>query len=217
MVTQSQAVPKGNLSIGIPVAFGQVILLPVIAEFSKRYPLVSTSLFFSDRMVDLIDEGFDILIRIGNLEDSRLIARPITTTELITCASKQYLDVEGSPTRIEELQNHNCLGYINQKTGKIMDWYFATSNETSTIQPSGKIHSTNGQALVDFALANIGIIQLHSYLVEQEIGQGNLIEIFPDCRVISHPISIIYPRKRYESLAVRALVDFFVNWFKAST
>lgn len=217
LITQSQSVPQGDLSIGVPVAFGQVILLPVIAEFSKRYPSISTSLFFSDRMVDLIDEGFDVVIRIGNLEDSRLIARPIKTTNLITCASKQYLSVEGSPTRIEELQNHNCLGYINQKTGKIMDWYFAISNDTSKIRPSGSIHSTNGKALVNFALANVGIIQLHSYLVEKEITKGNLIEIFPDYRIISHPISIVYPRKRYESLAVRTFVNFLVDKLKGAT
>ncbi|MEM8809715.1 MAG: LysR family transcriptional regulator [Cyanobacteria bacterium P01_G01_bin.38] len=216
-VTQSQSVPQGNLSIGIPVAFGQAVLLPVMAEFSKRYPLISTSLFFSDRMVDTIDEGFDIVIRIGNLEDSRLIARPIATTELITCVSKQYLDMEGSPTRVEELRNHNCLGYINQKTGKIMDWYFAISNDTSTIQPSGRIHSTDGNALVDFALANIGIVQLHSYLVEEEIAQGNLIELFPGYRVVSSPISIVYPRKRYESFAVRAFMNFFVERLKEAT
>lgn len=217
LITQSQLTPQGHLSIGLPVAFGHTVLSPVIAAFSQRYPLVSTSLFFSDRVVNLIEEGFDVVIRIGYLEDSRLIARQIATTELITCASQYYLDAEGKPTQIEDLAHHNCLGYINQKTGKIMDWYFAKSNDTATIHPSGRINSTNGTALVDYAMANLGIIQLHNYLVEREITQGNLVELFHSHRVASYPVSIVYPRKRYESLAVRAFIDFLVESVKQTS
>lgn len=212
LVTQSQTIPQGHLSVSMPLAFGRTVLSPAIVAFNQQCPLVSASITFSDRRVDLIEEGYDVVVRIGELEDSRLIVRPIATTELITCASQRYLEAHGMPKQVLDLQHHNCLGYINQKTGKVMDWYFAESNQTAMIHPTGSLNSTDGLALVNYAISHVGIVQLHNYLLEKALAQSNLVELFPDLRLSSHPISILYPRRRYESSAVKAFVNFLLEW-----
>lgn len=212
MVTSQTATPRGVLRLSAPMTFATMHLGALIPAFMQRHPEVSVELELNDRMVDLIDEGYDMAVRIGALADSNLVARRITTVQLITCASPNYLRQHGVPAEPKELATHACLLYGHARRG---EWAFRLGARTRKVAVSGPMRSNNGEMLRDAAIAGLGVIILPDFIVAAALADGRLVEVLEKFRPAAFAAYAVYPQHRQSSLLVHAFSDFLVERFRA--
>ncbi|MEO7071829.1 MAG: LysR family transcriptional regulator [Rhodanobacter sp.] len=208
MVTSQTAAPRGVLRLSAPMTFATMHLSALIPAFMQRYPEVLVELELNDRTVDLIGEGYDMAVRIGILADSSLIARRITSVQLITCASPDYLRRHGIPTAPEQLPAHDCLIYGHTRQG---EWTFRGAGRTRKISVSGPMRCNNGEMLRDAAIAGLGLVILPDFIVANALVDGRLVEVLEAFRPASFTVHAVYPQHRESSLLVRAFTDFLVE------
>ncbi len=210
MITNQTATPRGVLRLSAPMTFGTLHLGPLIPTFMQRHPDVSLELDLSDRAVDLIGEGYDMAVRIGTLADSSLIARRITSVQLITCASPDYLREHGIPIAPDQLAAHACLTYGQTRHG---EWAFRVGGRLRKISVNGPMRSNNGEMLRDAAIAGLGIIVMPDFIVAAALADGRLVEVLETFRCEGLTMYAVYPQHRESSLLVRAFSDFLVERF----
>lgn len=206
----------GILRLSAPLSFGFRCLAPLLAEFNRRHPRVTVELGLNDRLVDLIDEGWDLTIRIGRLANSRLIARKIAACELVVCASPSYLSEHGVPSRVEELSQHNCMGYLISELAGPNAWTFGTTNSVR-VPIGGNLCANNGDALVAAAVAGQGLIYQPTFIVSDALKTGVLVKLDfdqPSCNV--GDIFVVYPPGRRPPAKVRAMIDYLAASFPDS-
>lgn len=203
----------GTLRVNVPVSFGVREIVPLLAELAELHPALSVDLGLSDRTVDLVEEGWDVAIRIGRIEDQSLIARKIARCRMLVAASPAYLARRSSPTSISELGAHNCLGYTLSSSVGPDRWRFGLDG--SIIVPvTGNLHANNGDALVAAALAGQGMIYQPTFLVGDEIRAGRLVSITLDEPLMELPgVFAIYASNRRPPAKVRAFIDFLAGKF----
>lgn len=211
MIANQMATPRGVLRLSAPMTFATMHLGPLVPAFMQRYPEVSIELDLNDRTVDLIDEGYDMAVRIGTLADSSLIARRITTAQLITCASPDYLREQGAPTAPEQLAAHACLIYGHTRRG---EWTYRVGERKRRVSVNGSLRSNNGEMLRDAAIAGLGLIVLPDFIVAPALADGRLVEVLEDFRPEGFTVYAVYPQHRQSSLLVRAFSDFLVESFR---
>jgi DNA-binding transcriptional LysR family regulator len=205
-VRNSQAEPSGRLRISAPVNFGNAVLSPVICAVMQRYPKLEVQVELNDRFVDLIEEGFDVALRIRtNLPDSSLIARKLCKITRSVCAAPSYLKRMGMPKTPEELRDHACLIYSLSTSP--FDWKFGVGNRTATVRVNGGIQSNNGQFLMSFLHAGLGIALLPDFTVGDDIRAGRLKRILETYPVEPHDLYVVYPANRHQSPKLRAFMD----------
>jgi len=211
--SQAHATLQGSLKIALPSTFGLMHIGPAINEFSRVNPNIEFDLDFNDREVDLIQEGFDLAIRIANLPDSSLIARRLAPIQLVMCASPDYLEQKGTPQSPDELKQHQCLVY-----SLIRDFEYWQLTDSNGKQIRAKINpylkASTGEFLKDAAVEGQGIILLPSFIVYKEIERGTLVQLFKEYKLPPLNAYAIYPQTRHLSLRVRAFVDFLVKRFE---
>jgi DNA-binding transcriptional LysR family regulator len=207
---------RGTLRVSAPVSFGVREIAPLMPAFARAYPLVTIDLGLNDRMVDLIEEGWDMAIRIGNLGKSQMVVRKIAPCSSVLCASPGYLAERGTPTKIDDLSRHNCLGYtLSQEFGSD-SWTFGLKAEI-TVPISGNMRASNGDALIAAAVEGQGLAYGPTFLAHSELRAGRLISIELD-----HPTSPLrgvfaaYPPDRTPPAKVRAMIDFLAQQFSPS-
>lgn len=203
-ITNLQSTPTGHLKLTAPNTYGERTIAPLVNDFIARYPALNVQLQLSNKPLDLVDEGFDLGIRLGHLEDSSMMAKQLSSRQLHVCASPTYLSLFGLPTTLAELEQHNCL------LGTKEYWQFQDKGKRRNIRVKGNLRCNSGQALTDAALKDIGIVQLPDYYVLQHIKQGLLISVL-DQYIGSDGIWAIYPHNRHLSPKVRMLVDYFTE------
>jgi len=204
--------PIGTLRVSSALSFGQRHVAPILPEFLSRYPRLVVDLDFSDRFVDLIDEGFDVAIRVGDLPDSDLVARRLATARILLVASPSYLEEKGWPRRPADLAVHTCLLYRGR--GGPRYWGLGGDPETrETVRVDGPLIANNGDALKAAALAGLGIARLPSFLLDDALERGALCEVLPDHRPAPIPIHALYVPNRHLAAKVRYFVDFLANHF----
>ncbi len=211
MVSHQTATPRGVLRLSAPMTFATLHLGPLIPAFMQRHPDVSVELELNDRTVDLIGEGYDMAVRIGTLADSSLIARRISTAQLITCASPDYLRLYGRPTAPEQLAAHACLIYGHARQG---EWNFRSGDRTRKHAVTGPMRANNGEMLRDAAIAGLGLTVLPDFIVATALAQGRLVEVLQAFRPQGLTVYAVYPQHRQSSLLVRAFSDFLVECFR---
>ncbi|HEY1385355.1 MAG TPA: LysR family transcriptional regulator [Dongiaceae bacterium] len=205
-VRNSQAEPSGRLRISAPVNFGNAVLSPVICALMQRYPKLEVQVELNDRFVDLIEEGFDVALRIRtNLPDSSLIARKLCRITRSVCAAPSYLKRVGAPRTPEELKNHACLIYSLSTSP--FDWKFGAGNRTVTVRVNGGIQSNNGQFLMSFLHAGLGIALLPDFTVGEDIRSGRLKRLLETYPVDPHDLYVVYPANRHQSPKLRAFME----------
>jgi DNA-binding transcriptional LysR family regulator len=205
-VRDAQAEPSGRLRISAPVNFGNAVLSPVICAVMQRYPKLEVQVELSDRFVDLIEEGFDVALRIRtNLPDSSLIARRLCKITRSVCAAPSYLKRVGTPKTPEELKNHSCLIYSLSTSP--FDWKFGAGNRTVTVRVNGGIQSNNGQFLMSFLYAGLGVALLPDFTVGEDIRSGRLKRVLEAYPVEPHDLYVVYPANRHQSPKLRAFMD----------
>lgn len=198
--------PRGLLKVNAPVSFGIRHLGPAVASFMALHPELRVDLHVNDRVVDLVEEGFDMAIRIGRLTDSSLVARPLATTRLLLCASPAYLRRHGRPRSPADLAAHRCLSYSYASTRD--DWRMAgPEGSTVSVRVGWALRANNGDVLREAALQDQGIIRQPHFLVGAELKARRLVEVLPewDCGTLT--VNAVYPHRRHLSAKVRGFVE----------
>jgi len=202
----------GRLRVNAPVSFGIRHLSPLWGGFMQRYPQVELEIDLSDRIVDVVDEGFDAVIRISRLVDSTLVHRKLATTKIVPVASPDYIAARGLPRHPEELAGHDTIGYAYSTSGD--NWHFESDVEgVVEVATRPKARANNGDTCRSLALDGVGIAMEPDFLVAQDLAAGTLVHLFPNftCREIG--IYVVYPSRKHLSVKVRALVDFLAESF----
>ena len=211
-VRATTLVPRGTLRLTCAITFGIRHLAPAIAAFGAAHPDVSFEIELSDRAVDIVDEGFDLAIRIGGIGSQALVARRIGITELVCVASPSYLVRHGTPRAPEELSAHACLVYDYLATRDL--WRFTDAGGAEhAVRVRGPARSNNGQMLTALAAAGLGISLEPDFIVAPHIAAGRLTPLLPDYRVPAGPINAVYPSRRHLSAKVRSFIDFLAGRF----
>ncbi|MCK9796269.1 LysR family transcriptional regulator [Pseudomonas chlororaphis] len=197
--------PRGTLRLSAPLSFALAHLGCLLPQFLQRYPQVSVEVDLSDRPVDLISEGYDLVLRIGVLEDSTLIARRIASIQRVYCASPDYLARRGVPQLPEEVSSHDCLPYGH---GRQVQWRFQVKGKPVPINVSGRMRVNNGEVLKDAAIAGLGITYLPTFIVGEALQDGRLVPVLEDFAPEPLTLSAVYPQHRQGSRPVQALIEF---------
>lgn len=203
--------PRGSLRLNVPMSFGYRHVAPALAEFLDAHPDITIDMVLNDRVVDLLDEGFDAAVRIARLPDSALIARKLAPLKLVTCATPDYWQSHGVPTTPQNLQDHNCLIY--SYLAKEDEWPFHGPEGKCSVKVAGNIRANNGDALRAAALHHAGVIVIPTFIVSDELKSGQLQPVLQDYMETDLAIYAVYPHNRYLSAKVRVFVDFLVERF----
>jgi DNA-binding transcriptional LysR family regulator len=211
-VTHLASAPRGTLRINAPMSFGQQHLAPALTDFLGRYPELAVDLVLDDREVNLVQDGFDVGVRIKALQDSSLIARRLAPSRALICAAPSYLAAHGAPARPEDLTRHACLLYSYQTDPGI--WVLRGPDGERRVRVSGRLRANNGEALREAAIAGFGLVLMPSFIVGAEVRQGRLTPVLRDWTAGSAvAIHAIYPAGRNLSPKVRVFVDFLAERF----
>jgi LysR family transcriptional regulator, regulator for bpeEF and oprC len=215
VLKESRQKISGNLRVDMSVAFGRLKMVPSLSAFQAEYPDVKLSLTFTDRYVDLIEEGIDVAVRLGVLRDSSLIARRLTAAQYKLVATPGYFAKHGKPKSLDDLTKHNCLAFTSRDTRLTRDWRFLVSKSETALTPRGTMSFSDGGALCEAACAGYGLAQMHDYYLDHEIARGKLIAVLDQFKPQPDPIWLVYPPTRHLTPKVRAFVDFMVARFRA--
>lgn len=216
IVGQSAVAPRGTLRLTCSYNMAQSRIAPAIAGFVERYPDVKFDVMVSDRMIDLVDEGFDLAIRVGQVGSDRLVARRLGAMQLVTCASPAYLQQHGSPETPQHLAAHNVLTYAY--TAAPRTWRFTDSKgQLHDVRVTGSLHANSGDTLVAAAIAGLGIVCEPDFVVDDAVADGRLQRVLPAFDAMHGDIWAVYPSHRHLSLKVRLFVDHIGHWFSAGS
>lgn len=205
----------GLLRVNVPVTFGLLHLAPLWPAFMALHPRVSLEVTLSDRLVDLVEEGFDIAVRIARLQESSLVSRQLTSTRLILCASPEYLRRHGTPLHPADLADHSVIAYSLTTMGD--QWEFSGpqgQKEPMLVKVAPRMRTNSGDTCVAAALQHMGLVLQPSFLVGPHLESGALVEVMPEFRSTELGVYAVYPSRRHLTPKVRALVDFLVDAFR---
>ncbi len=215
VVTGLTAEPRGTLKINAPMSFGFQYLGELLAKYQQRYPKMEIDITLHDRQIDLIEEGYDLALRIATLKDSSLIARRLAPCHLVMCASPKYLQKYGEPKKPSDLKNHQCLLYAYSHSVK--SWSFTNKQgKKQQVQVNGSLTTNNGNLICDALINGMGIAALPTFIVGDAIRAGQAKIILDDWRAKPEDISLLYPSSKHLSAKVRAFVDIAVQHFQPS-
>ncbi|MCM1982804.1 LysR family transcriptional regulator [Lyngbya confervoides] len=210
-VAQVQSEPKGRLRLNAPMSFGTLHLAPAVAAFLAQYPNLTLELTLSDRFVDLIEEGFDLTLRISSPpHDSALVTQPLVPIHRIFCASPHYLEAQGTPLHPQDLRQHQGLHYGHFTTPQL--WTFGDRHPSALKVPC-RYAANNGELLREAALAGLGIAFLPTFLLGDALRTGALVELLADHRPPPLTASLCYPPNRQLSRKIQCLIAFLQDWF----
>ncbi|OWV29736.1 LysR family transcriptional regulator [Halomonas campaniensis] len=214
--TSGAAQVRGHMRIAVPGAMGRLWLAPRLPSFLLANPDISLEISHSERFVDVISEGFDAAIRVGELNDSRLIATPMGNYQRILCASSSYLERHGYPSTPQCLVNHNCLGFSGLSSHP--NWRLIKGREKTTVRVSGSLTGNDGEALLHAAIAGVGILGAGDWLFDQALKSGEVVQVLPEW-TLGQPgrIYLIRPSRKYTSAVTHAFKDWLNNQFDEST
>ena len=210
-INQLQERPGGLLRVNAPLSFGSKYLLDIFPKFMHHYPEVKLEVEFNDRLIDVVAEGYDVVIRVSDIKDSNLVARKFSSSRLVVVASPDYLKRKGYPTRVEELAQHDCIAYSLLPTPT--QWNFYKDGVRSTVTVSPRAMCNSAQIEVAMVVQGIGITRIPLFTCEQEVASGQLQIILEDYDQHKLDVFAVYPHRQYLTAKVRAFVDFLVDAF----
>lgn len=217
-VSHLEAVPRGLLRVNGPTVFGRLHIAPHLPEFLRQYPEIDIDLTLTDHFVDVIEEGSDVVVRVGGLSDSSLFARRLAPNRRVLCASPAYLNANGRPQKPADLTDHTCIVYRLRSTTGVWHICCGESGAKEQVQVKGRLSANNAEALHEAVLGDLGISLLPIWLVGQDLQEGRLERVLPtleaDLTKDETSIHAIYPHKRLLSAKVRAFVDFLVEKYQ---
>jgi LysR family transcriptional regulator for bpeEF and oprC len=200
--------PRGKLRVELPGTFGRHAVVPHIADFCRAYPEVDLVLSLNERVQDLTEQGLDCSLRVGVLQDSSMIARPLGGMRCLTCASPAYLAAHGVPQAWTDLGAHRGVMHFSGRTGRPYDWDFVVDGSVMITAIQGAIAVNDAEANVSFALQGLGLAQVAAYQVRDQLASGALVEVLADTPPAPMPISLLYPQGRMSSPRLRVFADW---------
>jgi DNA-binding transcriptional LysR family regulator len=209
----SQAEPRGQLKITAPTTFGAEVLMPALQRYRELAPGVTLDITLTDRNVDIVDEGFDIAFRLGELPDSRLIARHLAPYRMMICAAPDYLARRGKPVHPTDLSDHDAIGFTPAARSP---WKLTRGNDEVQVVPRLSITVNSGQAVRMAARAGLGVIMQPSILLSSDIQAGLLVQLFPNWHLRERAMSLIYHRDRRMTPRLRSVISFAISEFGAA-
>jgi len=213
-VQQDNQAVKGHIKLTAPMMMGQYVLPKALAEFKRIYPQIRLSISLMNRKIDLVEEGVDLAVRVGHLADSSMVARKIGSMPLKTVASSAYFKQHGCPEHPKELSVHNCL--INTAISTPKRWTYQVGGKAITVKVGGELEANESLCIKAFAMAGQGIAQLPNFYVDNAIASQQLIEMLTEYAPQPLPINLIYPSQRLLSPAVKALIEFLMDYMDVS-
>jgi len=211
-ITSKSGEASGLLRINVPFSFGLLHLAPLWAEFMAQHPKVALDVTLADRVVDLVEEGFDMAVRIARLPSSSLVSRPLTSTRMVLCASPAYLRARGHPGHPTELADHDVLAYSLLSMGD--QWEFAGPEGTAQVKVNPRLRTNSGDTCRLAALRHQGIVLQPTFLVGPDLLAGTLVEVMPAWRSLEFGVYVVYPSRKFVSPKVRLMIEFLVNAFR---
>ncbi|MFM0297549.1 transcriptional regulator, LysR family [Burkholderia sp. WP9] len=207
------AAPRGVLKVTVPLTYGVEVFAPAMTEYLTAWPDITLELDLSNRVIDLVEEGFDASIRIGQLPDSSLVARPLKPYRMRACASPAYLARAGTPRTPEDLKEHECLGFLHW--GREGLWRLGGESAEENHLRAGRFRANNGQALKVAALHGFGLVLQPEALLAREIASGELVSVLEDYLPEGAPVHLVYPRDRRATAKLTSFIDFVIERFGA--
>jgi DNA-binding transcriptional LysR family regulator len=201
---------RGLLRIDVHGPLARTFILPELPAFLERHPALTLHIGEGDRLVDIVREGYDCVVRGGEIADSDMIVRQLGVAREATFASPAYLSRHGTPRVLEDLQGHEMIGFTSSRTGQVLPLEFSVAGKMQTIALPYRVSVTNTDTYADMARLGFGIMQAPRYRYVDDLARGTLTEILPDFPSASMPISVLYPKSRQLSPRVRAFVDWLV-------
>jgi DNA-binding transcriptional LysR family regulator len=214
-ITSKSGEASGLLRINVPFSFGLLHLAPLWVEFMAQHPKVTLDVTLADRVVDLVEEGFDMAVRIARLPNSSLVSRQLTSTRLVLCASPAYLEARGVPTHPSDLASHDVLAYSLFSMGE--QWAFTgpdSGPDVVSVKVTPRLRTNSGDTCRVAGLRGQGILLQPSFLVGPDLLAGTLVEVMPAWRSIELGVYAVYPSRKFVSPKVRLMIEFLVNAFR---
>lgn len=204
---------SGNLRLDFPLTLAHSLLIPALDEFRERYPDIEIILTSSDRRIDLIAEGIDCVVRLGELEDSSFIARRIGEVAMVTCAAPGYIAKYGAPQTLEDLAQHRAVNFFSDRSREVMTWKFIVNGEIIAKRVDSALRVDNSDIFLTSGLAGLGLIQGIDSALRPHIESGALVPVLPDYPCAPKAVSVLYPDKRNLAPRVRVFIDWFSEIF----
>lgn len=200
--------PRGIVRVDLPERFARLTIIPALPGFFARYPDIQIRLAARGQLANLVAEGVDCAVRVGQLNDSTLGARRIGELEQINCAAPSYLAQRGTPRTPADLREHATVNYFSDRTGRDLPWEYVEDGKTHTVRTRAVLSVTTSEAYVAACLAGLGLAQLPRSTIEDHLDRGELVEVMPAYRPAPLPVAILYPHHRQLAPRVRAFVDW---------
>jgi LysR family transcriptional activator of dmlA len=211
-IAGSHAVPRGLLRVHATLGFGRRHIVPAVSRFIQDFPQVEVQLQLSDRPANLVEDGFDIAIRFGDMPDSRLTTRTIAFNRRLLCASPNYLQKAGVPLRPSDLQSHDCI-VIRESDETYGSWYLSSGSRAETLKVRGRVSTNDGAAALEWALDGHGILLRSEWEAAAYLRSGRLKQVLPDWTLPAANIVAVYPTRQNLSARTRSFVDRLAGWF----
>ena len=214
-ISEAARHPRGRIRVDLSGSLCRLLLIPALPAFCQRYPLIRLEISVSDRQIDVIREGVDCVLRIGELRDVPLVARHLGQLQQVTCASAGYLARHGRPATLADLAAHTVVDYFSASSGKTLPLEFVVDGQSVTRSLPASLAVNNGDAYVAACAAGFGIIQVPGYHVTRQLASGEFVEILPQYRPPALPLNALYPPNRQQSARVRIFIDWLGELFAA--
>lgn len=209
--SSSKQTAKGRLKISLAATLAKSIVIPALPDFLHNYPQIEVHLGVTDQPIDLVDEGIDCVVRLGELQDSSAIAKRIGHVGMVTCAARTYIERHGMPMSLEELATHKAINFASGRNRRLVDWTFIDNHEESRIKLTSALVTDNSDALLACALAGMGIIQGVRAALQPYLDSGRLVEVLPDLPASPKAISIMYPHRIHQPNKTSAFIDWLTE------
>ena len=207
------AKPKGLLRVDVHGTLARHFVLPLLPDFLAEYPGIELYMSEGDRLVDLVREGIDCVLRVGDLQDSDMIARRVAMLEEITCAAPAYIERYGQPASVDDLDGHLMVGFHSSGSGALLPLEFTVDGALREMTLRATVSVNGAESLVAAARLGLGLIQVPRYHIEDDLKRGTLVAVLPDCPPSPTPVSLLYPRNRQLSPRVRVFIDWMTRAF----
>lgn len=214
VLRHSTTAPSGLLRVDMPGIIGTRIVAPALPRFLLGCPEVTVRMSANDRLVDMVDEGIDVLVRIGNLTDSRLVAQTLASTHYVCCASPDYLARHGSPASPDDLDDFSCLNFLYPRSRRVRPWYFEREGQASSFAPRGIFVTDHVDSLIGAAVAGGGIIQVLSISVQDRIESGALVPLLADWTAPGPDVAVLFQQRQLRAAKVKVFVEFLHDTFR---
>jgi DNA-binding transcriptional LysR family regulator len=202
----TRSAPSGTLRIDLPIVYGRRFVLPLLAKLQRAYPALTLEVRLQDSFADLVRDGIDLAVRMGELRDSTLVARRIDWQRLVMVATPQYLKAHGTPRRVEDLAGHRAVAFRMPSSGRSRPWQLRQGRRMVELQPPYGIQVSDTEALGSAALLGMGLAQLPDYIVQDDLARGRLLPVLPEHQPAPMPISAVVPSGRLVPPRVRVLL-----------